>query len=51
MRTAFIGLDYIIDIMHPSGKIARCAAQASERQIISKANHALAIAHHLVASL
>ena len=45
MRTAFIGLDYIIDIMHPSGKIARCAAQSSERQIISKANEALAIAH------
>lgn len=45
MRTAFIGLDYIIDIMHPSGKIARCAAQAAERQIINKANHALSIAH------
>ncbi|RUR07928.1 cysteine hydrolase [Legionella sp. km772] len=45
MSTAFIGLDYIIDIMHPRGKIARCAAQASERQIILKANQALAIAH------
>jgi len=45
VRTAFIGLDYIIDIMHPSGKIARCATQATERKIISKANRALAIAH------
>jgi biuret amidohydrolase len=30
MRTAFIGLDYIIDIMHPTGKIARCATQSSK---------------------
>jgi biuret amidohydrolase len=44
MRTAFIGLDYIIDIMHPQGKIARSAAHASERGIIAKANKVLEIA-------
>ncbi|MGQ3888306.1 isochorismatase family cysteine hydrolase [Legionella sp. CNM-1927-20] len=44
MRTAFLGLDYIIDIMHPKGKIARCAAQATERDIISKTNKVLEIA-------
>ncbi|MFC7781772.1 isochorismatase family cysteine hydrolase [Legionella taurinensis] len=43
MRTAFIGLDYIIDIMHPEGKIARCAEQAAERDIITKTNDALEI--------
>ncbi|MCO3689777.1 cysteine hydrolase, partial [Pseudomonas aeruginosa] len=25
MNTALIGLDYIVDIMHPDGRIARCA--------------------------
>ncbi|QLL16101.1 isochorismatase family cysteine hydrolase [Pseudomonas chlororaphis] len=44
MNTAFIGLDYIIDIMHPDGKIARSAAHAAQRDIIRKANRALAIA-------
>lgn len=44
MRTAFIGLDYIIDIMHPNGKIARCATQSYERQVIDKANQVLALA-------
>ena len=44
MNTAFIGLDYIIDIMHPEGKIARSAAHAAQRDVISKANQALAIA-------
>ncbi|WED44589.1 cysteine hydrolase family protein [Legionella cardiaca] len=43
MRTAFIGLDYIIDIMHPQGKIARCAAQATQRDVITKTNRALEI--------
>jgi len=42
MKTAFIGLDYIIDIMHPSGKIARSAQQAIDRNIIANANTALA---------
>ncbi|WP_419419633.1 isochorismatase family cysteine hydrolase [Legionella sp. D16C41] len=44
MPTAFLGLDYIIDIMHPKGKIARCAAQADERDIITKTNKVLEIA-------
>jgi nicotinamidase-related amidase len=44
MKTAFAGLDYIIDIMHPEGKIARSAAHAAQRDIIGKANRALAIA-------
>ena len=44
MRTAFVGLDYIIDIMHPQGKIARAAEQAIERRIIEKANQVLRIA-------
>lgn len=42
MNTCFVGVDYIVDIMHPSGKIARSAAHAAERQIVSKANRALA---------
>lgn len=36
MRTAFIGLDYIIDIMHPEGKIARSATHALERDVIKR---------------
>ncbi|MBV6322430.1 cysteine hydrolase family protein [Duganella violaceipulchra] len=44
MNTAFIGLDYIVDIMHPSGKIARSAAHAAERGVIANANQALALA-------
>lgn len=42
MKTAFIGLDYIVDIMHPDGKIARSAQQAAERGIVAKANEVLA---------
>lgn len=42
MKTAFIGLDYIVDIMHPEGKIARSAPQAAEREVIRHANTALA---------
>ncbi|RCS25529.1 cysteine hydrolase [Phyllobacterium salinisoli] len=44
MDTALVCLDYIIDIMHPDGKIARTAEQAAKRDIIAKANRALAIA-------
>lgn len=44
MNTAFIGLDYIVDIMHPDGKIAASAPQAAARQVVAKANHALALA-------
>ncbi|GAB3115513.1 cysteine hydrolase [Bordetella tumbae] len=42
MKTALILLDYIVDIMHPSGKVARSAAQAVERGVVQKANMALA---------
>ncbi len=42
--TAFIGLDYIVDISHPTGKIARSAEHGAQRGIIEKANLALAIA-------
>lgn len=44
MKTAFIGIDYIIDIMDPEGKIARSAALASDRNVIDKANQILALA-------
>lgn len=44
MKTAFIALDYIIDITHPEGKIARSAGQVSSRNVIAKANEALAFA-------
>lgn len=44
MKTAIIALDYIVDIMHPAGKIARSAQHASERNIVEKANQALAVA-------
>lgn len=44
MRTSFIGLDYIIDITHPSGKLAGAATQVADRGVIAKANQALAIA-------
>lgn len=43
-RTAFIALDYIIDIMHPDGKVARSAKHATERDVITKVNRALCIA-------
>lgn len=44
MKTAFIGIDYIFDIIHPEGKIARSAEQAMARNIVQKANQALNIA-------
>jgi len=44
MNTALIGLDYIVDIAHPDGKIARSAKHVAERDVIAKANRALAIA-------
>lgn len=44
MTTAFIGLDYIVDIMHPDGKISRSADNAADRNIIDHANRAMAIA-------
>ena len=44
MDTALVCLDYIIDIMHPDGKNARAAPQAAARDIVGKANQALAVA-------
>lgn len=46
MNTAFLAIDYIIDIMHPDGKMARSAAHATQRGVISKVNRALAIAEN-----
>lgn len=40
-NTAFIGLDYIVDITHPDGKIAHAARQVAERDVIGAANRAL----------
>ncbi|WP_315709987.1 cysteine hydrolase family protein [Brenneria uluponensis] len=44
MNTIIIALDYIVDIMHPDGKIARSARHAFERNVVEKANSALEIA-------
>ena len=44
MNTAFIGIDYIVDIINPSGKIPSCADQAAKRGIVDKANLCLDIA-------
>ncbi|SMF99333.1 cysteine hydrolase family protein [Burkholderia singularis] len=44
MKTALIGLDYIVDIMHPTGKIARSAAHAALRNVVGRFNQALSIA-------
>jgi len=44
MKTAFIGIDYIIDIMHVEGKIARSAELAAKRNVIANANQILDIA-------
>jgi biuret amidohydrolase len=44
MTTAFIGLDYIVDITHPDGKMAGAAQQVIDRDVITNANRALAIA-------
>ncbi|USP42123.1 isochorismatase family cysteine hydrolase [Acinetobacter sp. XS-4] len=44
MNTALIALDYILDISHPEGKIARSAQQVLERNVIGHANRALALA-------
>jgi biuret amidohydrolase len=44
MKTAFIGLDYIVDITCIDGKIAHSAKQVIERDVISHANQAIALA-------
>src|SRR5471030_1046391 len=38
MKTAFIGLDYIAEIICPTGKLSRSAANSAERGIVAKAN-------------
>jgi nicotinamidase-related amidase len=43
MKTAFIGLDYIFDIVHPDGKLPRNLAQVQKRSVIAKANRGLHI--------
>jgi nicotinamidase-related amidase len=43
MKTAFIGLDYIFDIVHPDGKLSRSSGQARERSVLANANRALRI--------
>lgn len=42
VATAFLGLDYIVDIMHPDGRVARSAAQAAQRGVVAQANRVLA---------
>ncbi|MFB9265102.1 cysteine hydrolase family protein [Bradyrhizobium erythrophlei] len=44
MNTALLLLDYIVDISHPEGKVARSAAHVSARGAVAKANQALAVA-------
>lgn len=44
MKTALLTLDYIHDIIHPEGRIARCAGHAAERGVIAVANRAIALA-------
>ncbi len=41
MRTAFIAIDFINDIVHLKGKIPSCAAQVAERNAVQQANLAL----------
>lgn len=43
MNTAFIGLDYIFDIVHPDGKLARGAGHALEEDLVGRINRCLAI--------
>lgn len=44
MNTAFIGLDYIFDIIHEEGKLARGSAHVLDEAQIGRVNQALAIA-------
>jgi biuret amidohydrolase len=45
MNTAFLGLDYIFDIVHPDGKIAKSAGHPLGDEMIERINQALAISH------
>ena len=44
MNTAFIGLDYIIDISHPNGKLAKGTGMVLDDAKLARINEALAIA-------
>ena len=44
MNTPLLLLGYIVDISHPSGKVARSAAHVAARRAVAKANEALAFA-------
>ncbi|WP_025821144.1 cysteine hydrolase family protein [Shewanella marina] len=41
MKKALIVIDFINDIVHPQGKIASCAQQVQDHDVISHANHAI----------
>jgi nicotinamidase-related amidase len=43
MNTAFIGLDYIFDIVHPEGVLAQHGGYALDDSQIERVNEALAI--------
>jgi biuret amidohydrolase len=43
VNTAFIGLDYIFDITHPDGKLAKGTAHILDTGMIGRVNEALAI--------
>jgi nicotinamidase-related amidase len=45
MKTAFIGLDYIFDIVHPDGKLAKSDGHPLDDELIAKINRALTISH------
>lgn len=44
MNTAFIGLDYIVELTHPQGKLAASASQVETRQVIAAVNQTLQLA-------
>ena len=44
MNTAFIGLDYIFDIIHPDGKLWSFSRPGADRDVITKVNRTLSIA-------
>jgi nicotinamidase-related amidase len=45
MNTAFIGLDYIFDIVHPEGTLAKGGGYALSDAQIGRVNEALAASH------
>ena len=45
MNTAFIGLDYIFDIVHPDGLLAKSDGHALDDELIGKINRTLGISH------